>query len=96
MRGAVSDGRPYRDPKANKSAIRSYKLHEKARKKLVGEGEEPSPSIFFSSLLENRFIAEIRLLLLSNPVVFTGTSGRIVGDPYGNQKTADAASALSG
>jgi hypothetical protein len=38
-------------PKAKKSAIRAYKLHEKARKKLVGEGEDPSPSIFFSSLL---------------------------------------------
>ena len=39
-------------PNAKKSAIRAYKLHENARKKLVGEGEEPSPSIFFSSLLE--------------------------------------------
>ena len=37
---------------ANKPAIRAYKLHENARKKLVGEGDEPAPSIFFSSLLE--------------------------------------------
>ena len=53
MRGAVSDDRPYRDPNARKSAIRAYKFRENARKKLVGEGKEPSPSIFFSSLLEN-------------------------------------------
>lgn len=38
-------------PNANKSAIRTSTLHQNARKKLVGEGEEPSPSIFFSSLL---------------------------------------------
>jgi len=39
-------------PNARKSAIRAYKFREKPPKKLVGEGEVPSPSIFFSSLLE--------------------------------------------
>jgi hypothetical protein len=39
-------------PKANKSAIRACKLHENARKELVGQGQEPSPSIFFIILLE--------------------------------------------
>jgi hypothetical protein len=38
-------------PNANKKAVRASTLHENARKKLVGEGEEPSPSIFFSILL---------------------------------------------
>jgi hypothetical protein len=38
-------------PKANKSAIRARKLHENARKELVGQGQEPSPSIFFIVLL---------------------------------------------
>jgi hypothetical protein len=38
-------------PKANNSAIRAYKLHENARKRLLGEGEETAPSIFFISLL---------------------------------------------
>jgi hypothetical protein len=40
-------------PKANKSAIRARKLHENARKELVGQGQEPSPSIFFIVLLES-------------------------------------------
>ena len=40
-------------PNARKSAIRAYKFRENARKKLVGEGTEPSPSIFFSILLVN-------------------------------------------
>jgi hypothetical protein len=39
-------------PKANKSAIRAYKLHENPHKQLVGDDEQPSPSIFFISLLE--------------------------------------------
>jgi hypothetical protein len=30
------------------------KFHENARKKLVGEDEVPSPSIFFSSLLKKK------------------------------------------
>jgi hypothetical protein len=38
-------------PDANKSAIRASRLRENARKKLVGEGEQTSPSIFFISLL---------------------------------------------
>jgi len=38
-------------PNARKSAVRAYKFRENTRKKLVGEDEEPSPSIFFSSLL---------------------------------------------
>src|ERR1035438_6676108 len=46
----ISSGRTV--PEANKSAIRAYKLHENDRKKLLGEGEEPSPSIFFISLLD--------------------------------------------
>jgi hypothetical protein len=37
---------------AKKSAIRACTLRENARKKLVGEGEEASLSIFFSSLLD--------------------------------------------
>ena len=36
---------------ANKSAIRACRLHENARKKLAGDGGEPSRSIFFSILL---------------------------------------------
>ena len=46
-------------PNASKSAIRAHKLREKARKKLVGEGEEPSPSIFFSSLLGYSYIVQV-------------------------------------
>jgi hypothetical protein len=38
-------------PDANKTAIWAYRLRENARKKLVGDGDEPSPSIFFISLL---------------------------------------------
>lgn len=62
-------------PKANKSAIRSYKLHEKARKKLVGEGEEPSPSIFFSILLG-------RLLAINSGQLFISiVYGRVADIP---------------
>ncbi len=39
-------------PNASKSAIQAYGLRENAREKLIGEHKEPSPSIFFSSLLE--------------------------------------------
>jgi hypothetical protein len=39
-------------PNASKSAIRVHKFRDNARKKLVSEDKEPSPSIFFSSLLE--------------------------------------------
>jgi hypothetical protein len=46
-------------PNARKSAIRAYKFRENTRKKLVGEGKDPSPSIFFSSLLERFYATEI-------------------------------------
>jgi hypothetical protein len=38
-------------PHANKKAIRAYRLREQARNKLLGEGHEPPPSIFFIILI---------------------------------------------
>jgi hypothetical protein len=40
-------------PKRQEIGDSASKFRENVRKKLVGEGEEPSPSIFFSSLLEH-------------------------------------------
>ena len=76
-------------PNANQTAIRAYTLHENARKKLVDEGEEPSPSIFFSSLLDEfdyaqspnvtaakmRDLAEGGYIERAEPVLFIGECG---------------------
>ena len=49
-------------PNANKTAIRAYTLHENPGKKLLGEGKDPSMSIFFSILLEGVFTGENQAL----------------------------------
>jgi hypothetical protein len=62
-------------PKARKSAIRAYNLRDNARKKLVGEGKEPSPSIFFSSPLE---IADVKPTARSTARCDNGTADKLI------------------
>jgi formate hydrogenlyase transcriptional activator len=67
-------------PNARKSAIRARNLHENTRKKLLDEGEEPSPSIFFSSLLESwswpRNVRELENFIERSVILSRGSSLR--------------------
>src|SRR5271156_3460584 len=52
----ISPGRSV--PERQQIGDSGIQVPENARKKLVGEGNEPSPSIFFSSLLEEQKVNE--------------------------------------
>jgi len=81
-------------PNARKSAVRAYKFRENTRKKLVGEDEEPSPSIFFSSLLMRA--------LFNRCMVHSGDTDGVLKDidaaisNYATQKLPRAHASLSG